>query len=62
MNGMIVGYEPGGGGHHGVAALRIQEGEPTDITVDTLATVEHVIRWMEGVSAVVGLGIDTLSC
>lgn len=62
MNGTIVGYDPGGNGSHGVAALRIQEGETTEINVDTLETAEHVIRWMDGIGPIVGLGVDTLTC
>lgn len=62
MNGTIVGYDPGGNGSHGIAALLIREGETTGIELDTLDTAECVIRWMEGLNPIIGLGVDTLSC
>ena len=62
MNGTIIGYDPGGNGSHGVAALRLQEERITEVNVDTLETVEHVIRWMGGIGSIVGLRVDTLTC
>lgn len=61
MNGTVIGYDPGGNDAHGVAALRIQDGEPTEITLDTLDTAGCVIRWMERPGPIIGLGVDTLS-
>lgn len=62
MNGTVVGYDPGGNGSHGLAALRIREGRATEAKTVTLSTAECVIRRMEEeLDTIIGLGVDTLS-
>lgn len=58
----ILGYDPGGNGKHGVAALSIDDSyNPTKIIVQTKEIVKDVIDWFSQFSDVDGIGIDTLT-
>lgn len=61
-NGTILGYDPGGDGTHGVAALEIQAGIPRAVKTGTLETAEAVIRFFTVQSDVLAIGLDTLTC
>ncbi len=59
MSPIYLGYDPGGGGAHGVAAI-----DGVDVACDTLATAQNVVDWFrercQGRDAIV-LGVDTLT-
>jgi hypothetical protein len=59
---IIIGYDPGGNDHHGVAELRIEGGEVRWAETWTMSTTEDVISFIEGRPAIAALGVDTLSC
>jgi len=61
INGAIAGYDPGGNGRHGYALLRILDGKPASISITTLSNSEAVINEIR-TEAILGLGVDTLSC
>ena len=61
-NELIVGYDPGGDGAHGVALLSLVQGRPESVRARTCATVQEVIEYIEGLGTVVALGVDTLTC
>lgn len=58
---IIIGYDPGGNGCHGVAELHMDEGEPARAETWTTSTAEDVISLIEGRSRIAALGVDTLS-
>lgn len=59
---LIVGYDPGGNGAHGLAILTVaQAGRPRVVTA-TLATAEEVATQVEALGPVAALGVDTLTC
>lgn len=62
LTGVIVGYDPGGNGNHGIAELRVRDGQPEALTTRTLQTAEDVIRFLEDMSHIVAFGVDTLTC
>lgn len=62
MTGSLIGYDPGGNGHHGLAILSIEAGQPRSIQIETCATVEHVLRRLEPIEDLCGAGVDTLTC
>ena len=58
----ILGYDPGGNGGHGVAALSIDDSyKPKNIIIQTQETVKGVIDWFSQFDDAVGIGIDTLT-
>ena len=58
----IFGYDPGGNGRNGVAALSVDDSyNPTKIIVQTQETVKDAIAWFSQFSNAVGIGIDTLT-
>lgn len=59
---LIVGYDPGGDGRHGLALLSLRDGKPTSIETHTCQTCEHVLTSVEGLGAVAAFGVDTLTC
>ena len=61
-SGTIIGYDPGGAGAHGVAKLLVDCGQAVSVTTDTTGTTEQVIRIVEGITGLMALGIDTLTC
>jgi hypothetical protein len=61
-SGLVVGYDPGGNGAHGVAELQFEDGEATTLSMRTLETTEDVISVIEGLPSLAALGVDTLTC
>lgn len=41
-DGVIAGYDPGGNGRHGLAALSVRDGVPVKMVTETLHTAEDV--------------------
>lgn len=62
MTGVVVGYDPGGNGSHGLALLDLADGAPRALAVATCADVEGVLRRVEAAGPILGLGVDTLTC
>src|SRR5713226_8231318 len=62
LSGMVVGYDPGGNGAHGLAELRVEDGRAVKLSTTTLGTAEEVITCVERLSSVLALGVDTLTC
>lgn len=62
MTGTLIGYDPGGNDHHGLAILRVETGQPRAIAIETCATVEDVLRRIEPIRDLLGAGVDTLTC
>lgn len=65
---VALGYDPGGDGRHGVAALRLAEGGARVVgaEVATLTTTEQAIAWLQARlpkddDARAAIGIDTLT-
>lgn len=59
---LFIGYDPGGDGAHGVAQLRLLEGENAVLSTTTFGSSEQVIAFLEGLPEVDGIGVDTLTC
>ena len=59
---VIIGYDPGGNGCHGIARLLVRGGKATGVETMALATTEEVICFIEEQESLVALGVDTLSC
>ena len=62
FSGIILGYDPGGNGNHGVAACRFETGIPLEIEISTCESVEDVLSFAEAVENLKAIGIDTLTC
>jgi hypothetical protein len=62
QTGLIIGYDPGGDGAHGIALLSLDAGRTTGVETKTFDTTEAVIAYVEHFSAVLALGVDTLTC
>lgn len=62
LSGTFVGYDPGGDKKHGIAEMRIENGSVVSLVTKTLGTTEDVIAYTESLPALVGLGVDTLTC
>lgn len=61
-DGVIVGYDPGGNGRHGLAILLVRDGAPVELETLTLETAEDVASRLESLGVLIGLGVDTLTC
>jgi hypothetical protein len=66
--GYVIGYDPGGNGRHGFAALRVEERggrwEPLDLFVTTGGSLQDMVRWVDTVcrnTRIVAAGVDTLT-
>lgn len=64
----VFGYDPGGNGRHGVAALRVEQRdgrwEPVDLVVTTERDIAAVVEWLENAcrgGRIVAAGVDTLT-
>jgi hypothetical protein len=57
----IVGYDPGGNNSHGVAALLVVEGKPTQISFSTVQNAEAALQWFTTKGLPNAAGIDTLT-
>ncbi|MBU1413909.1 hypothetical protein KKC22_20530 [Myxococcota bacterium] len=62
INGVIIGYDPGGNGKNGVAILEVQSSLPRSVEILTSDNAESVINKISTYSNLIGLGVDTLSC
>jgi hypothetical protein len=62
LNGTVFGYDPGGKGAHGIAALHVVEGRARSIDAFTASSVEEVIGRFEEEKATLGVGVDSLTC
>lgn len=66
--GYVVGYDPGGNGRHGLAALRVEDRDgrwkPMTLSVTTCASLEDVLQWADTACPdvpIVAAGVDTLT-
>jgi hypothetical protein len=62
QSGLILGYDPGGNDAHGVAELQVHDGKVARLATRTLRTTEDVVAFLEGLSSLAALGVDTLTC
>lgn len=63
LTGHIIGYDPGGNGKHGFAALRVDRGEPKSLSTKKLYDAEGVLSHIEHTGRdLIALGIDTMTC
>lgn len=56
----ILGYDPGGNGTHGVAALRVIDRGPVGLETSCAETAREAFDWLAGFENRVALGVDTL--
>lgn len=61
-SGIVLGYDPGGNGNHGLAVLDMREGEIASIETATLQTVSQIVERAEKIGDIVALGIDAMTC
>lgn len=68
IEGVVIGYDPGGNGAHGVSAMRVVEvggkWEPQSLEVTQVHTVEESRFWIEQCCSsqrIVAFGLDTLT-
>ena len=59
---MVIGYDPGGKGKHGVAQATVRDGEILNVTTTTFNAVEDVVALILKNGTPLGLGVDTLTC
>jgi predicted nuclease with RNAse H fold len=62
LSGVIVGYDPGGNGTHGLAILHIKDGKGMSLKPETMRTTEAVIHSLKGFEPILAIGVDTLTC
>lgn len=66
-NGCWLGYDPGGDGKHGVAAIRVEDGVVTEIELETAEAAHDVVTWFScrsraaRLGRALGIGVDTLA-
>ena len=62
-----MGYDPGGNGKHGVAAIRIQGDAVAEIELNTVDAASDVLKWffcqnrIARLGPALGIGVDTLT-
>jgi Protein of unknown function (DUF429) len=61
LNGVLVGYDPGGNNSHGLAISKIEYGRCRNIQIRTLSDAEAVISDINKLNDVLAIGIDTLA-
>ena len=59
---LVLGYDPGGDGAHGVALLPLSGVSTERVETQTFETTQSVIEYIESLSTLVALGVDTLTC
>ncbi|HEV8003213.1 MAG TPA: hypothetical protein VGP63_25220 [Planctomycetaceae bacterium] len=57
----IVGYDPGGNGRHGVAALIVEDGRPVEVSFATVKSAHAALCWLTAGGLPFAAGIDTLT-
>ena len=62
VSGMIVGYDPGGNGAHGLALASYNDGKIQGVRISTHPTVQSIISTISEFNDVIAIGIDTLTC
>ena len=62
MTGIVIGYDPGGNGKHGVARATLRDGDILSVTTTTCNVVEDVVASIVNNETPLGLGVDTLTC
>ena len=62
LTGLVIGYDPGGNGAHGVAELQIEDGKAANVSTWTMETTEDVVAFLENRPSMAALGVDTLTC
>ena len=62
LTGQLIGYDPGGNACHGLAVLTLDSGIATNLDITTQATAATVLEMIKNTPALLGLGVDTLSC
>src|SRR5436190_12717121 len=55
-----LGYDPGGNGNHGVAALSVAVGSPSNLETACCSTAEDAVKWFARYPSPTAVGIDTL--
>lgn len=58
----FVGYDPGGSGNHGFARLTVSANVVRSLETETFDSTEHVLKRIEGLTSLDGIGVDTLTC
>lgn len=61
ITGKIVGYDPGGNDKHGVAALIVNNGYPTQLSFATARNAKAALNWFTVSGMPLAAGIDTLT-
>ena len=61
LTGKIVGYDPGGNGKHGVAALIVDNGRPLKLSFTTVRNAQAALYWFKIGEIPIAAGIDTLT-
>jgi hypothetical protein len=61
LTGKIVGYDPGGNGKHGVAALIVDNGRPVKLSFTTVRNAQAALDWFTIGEIPIAAGIDTLT-
>jgi hypothetical protein len=56
----ILGYELGGNGNHGVAALKVHEGRAVQLCTKTCGTSGTAVAWLRQYPRPLAIGFDTL--
>jgi len=59
---LVLGYDPGGNGAHGLALASMLGGVIERVSTRTFATTQGVIECVESLPAVRAIGVDTLTC
>jgi hypothetical protein len=60
---IFIGYDPGGNGKHGVAALIVESGQPVHAQSALVETAEQAICWiLDRADRPAAIGVDTLTC
>jgi hypothetical protein len=61
ITGKIIGYDPGGNGKHGVAALVVDSGLPVRLTFSTVRNTQAALDWFTKEEMPFAAGIDALT-
>lgn len=59
---LVLGYDPGGDGAHGLALASIVGGATERVSTRTFVTTQEVINCIESLPALKAIGVDTLTC
>ncbi len=62
IEGVIVGYDPGGNNAHGLCLIRYSKGVILNVQVSTHPTAKSIIDELTKINDVIAIGVDTLTC